>query len=501
MRSRKPVRSLVALAALATVVWSCDESTDPRGPGSLSVSAQVQSQDNFFEYGISVDDGTPRRAFVGQTLFFTENGLAHGEHTVEVVDVPQPCTGTAPKTVTLRGDDTAAVIFNIACPRTTGDLRVTVTTTGSDIDEDGFQLTVEGVPGPTLPANGSITFTNVPPDVYLLGLSGAEPNCTLPADQNATVTAGQLTTVTFAVTCTPVGVLRFTTSVTGDDRDPDGMLVTIDGATRRLVVSGATNVRVPVGTRSYTLTDQQPNCTMTGPESGTHTLAAGDTVDVTTGLACTTIPAGTPGTTTLTEGAADTLPNQFNGPSSYDILGMNTRYSPGFMIVAIRFQKSVQSPATNLITALYGYLEFDIDESATTGKPAFANSFGGAASQGVDYFTDFFDTDTASVQLIRSPTASQPFFDGGRVRVRYDADSLVVFVPLNKLANDDGKMTVTMLLGTGDRPNDIAPNTGQAGVQPPAPLLAARAGNMTRITLDPTPKSPAPTSGTWRRNP
>lgn len=499
MRSRKPVRSLVALGALATALWSCDESTDPRGPGSISVSAQVQSQDNFFEYGISVDDGTPRRAFVGQTLFFTENGLAHGEHTIEVVDVPQACTGTAAKSVTLRGDDTAAVIFNIACPRTTGDLRFTVTTTGTDIDENGYVLTVDGLPGPTMPANGSITFNNVPPDSYTFGLTGAEPNCTLPPDQTVNITAGQLTQVNFTVTCAPVGVLRFITSVSGADRDPDGMLVTVDAATRRIPSSGTTNVRVAVGTRTYTLTDRQPNCAATGPTTGTHTLAAGDTVVVTTGLDCAAIPAGTAGTTTLTENAADTLPNAAP-PGAYDILAVRTRYTPGFMILSVRFQKTVETPANFTETAQYGWIEFDVDESSATGKAPFINSFGGSSTQGGDYFVDFFDTDTAAVQLIRTPTTSGPAFDGGRVRVRYDADSLVLFVPLEKLGNDDGKMTVTMVLGNGLRPTDIAPNTGQGTVQPPAPMLAARAGNMTRITLDPTPKSPAPTPGTWKPN-
>lgn len=488
-----------ALVSLAAFAIACD-ATEPRGPGSISVSSVAQSQDDFFEYGITIDGGTPRRAFVGQTVVFTQGGLAHGAHTVAIVDAPPACTGTGTRNVTLRGDDTVAVIFTINCPRTTGDMRVNVTTTGVDFDPNGYLMTFNSQIVTELPTNGSVTFNFIEPGTYTVGLADVAANCTATPQQSVTISSGQLSTVSFTVTCTAVGILRFVNSITGADRDPDGALVTVDGVSSRVTFGGTTNVRVPAGTRSYSVSDVQPNCTVTGPTTGTHTLAGGDTVTVTLAADCSAIPAGTAGTTTITEAAGDTLPNPSNGPGAYDIIGMNARYTPGFMILAIRFQKAVQSPATGLASALYGYLEFDIDESGSTGKPAFVNSFGGNSSQGVDYFLDFFLTDTASTQLVRTPTPSQPFFSGGRVRVRYEGDSLVVIVPLNKLANDDGRMTVTMVLGTGDRPTDIAQNVGEARVQPPAPLLALRGDAQTRVVLDPTPIAPAPTAGKWRRN-
>ena len=478
---------------------SCSSSTEPHGPGVIAVSAIVESPDNFFEYGVRIDNGNAIRAFVGQDLSFTQNGLSNGNHTVSVVDVPEDCTGARARTVSLKGD-TAAVVFSLSCPRTTGDLVITIETTGVELDEL-YSLTVNGLPGPELGVNGSTTFNGVPPNSYVLGLTDVEPNCSVPAEQTATVTAGQLTTITFSITCNPVGVLRFVTSTSGQERDPDGILVTIDDVTTRIGGTGTTNVRVATGTRSYTLSDHQPNCSLSVPASATLTLAPGDTVTIAADLSCASIPTAAAGIVTLAETPGDTMPRPPGTPASYDVLGMSARYVGGFLILGIKFQKPLISPATLDPAALYGYLEFDSDVNSSTGKEAFVNAWGGSSTQGVDYFTYFWFTDTASMQLIQSPTRDGPFYDAGRVRARFNGDSLVLILPLSKLSNTDGRMSITMLLGTDDRPTDIAPNTGQAGVQPSAPVLAARRAGSAgmRVVLDRKPIVVPVESGAWKR--
>jgi hypothetical protein len=479
-RSRKAGRSLSALFALTVGVWSCDESTAPRGPGSISVSSQVQSQDAFFEYGISIDNGTPRRAFVGQTLLFTENGLAHGEHTISVVDVPSACTGKGSRTVTLQGDDTASVIFNIACPRTTGDLRFNVTTTGVDIDQDGYELTIDGGPGPILMPNSSVTFNNVPPDSYTFGLTDVASNCTTPAAQTVTVSVGELTTVNFNITCAAVGVLRFMTSISGEDRDPDGLLVSVDNVTTAIAASGTANVRVPVGTRTYQLSDQQPNCTLTGPATGTHTFAGGDTVTVTLSASCTAIPMGTM-VSSVSEAAGDTFPKPTNSPfASHDITTITSRHTPGFFILVIRFGKSIVAGGPDNPAGLWGYVEIDLDENAATGYPAFVDQdeFGGSTAQGVDFGLIFHSIDSVSMIVANLPTPPSPATLAGRVRSRFESDSLTLFLPLNKLG-DDRKFTLSTGLGPADRVSDIGPNSGSVAVQLPASIVAVRSSSAT----------------------
>lgn len=493
---RRPIPIFLALVALAA---ACD-STSPRGPGAIAVSSMAQSQDNFFEYGISIDNGTPRMAFTGQPLNFTQTGMAHGDHQVSVTGLPTACTGTGARNVSLNGDDTAAVIFTITCPRVSGDVTVTAATTGTDLDPNGYLVLINDSPAAQVSSNGTTTLRFLPPGSYSVSLADVAPNCTVPPAQTVTVTAGGTATVNFAVTCAAVGVLKFVTSATGQDRDPDGLLVQIDnGSAARLPANATTNVRVPVGSRTYTLSDIQPNCT-TGSTTGTHTVAAGDTVTINADLACTAIPMGTVGST-ATDPAADTLPNPSNNSvSSYDILGVTGRYSPGFLVLVVRFNKAVINPSTGAAGAVYGAIDFDVDENSATGKTAFVNGFGGNSTQGADYFVDLFDSDSVSAQLVRTPSNSGAAFDAGRVRVRYEGDSMVVQLPLNKVGGDDGKMSVTFLHGTLDRPTDIAPNAGQIVVQPATPILAQRA-TLTREAVATTPIFVRQTPGKWGRKP
>jgi Tol biopolymer transport system component len=86
---------------------------------------------------------------------------------------------------------------------TTGTLQVSVTTTGTDIDPDGFQLSVDGAPGQSLPANGTVTWTGAGGS-HTLAISGLAFNCDLiAAPATATLTLGQTTHVDVSATCTP----------------------------------------------------------------------------------------------------------------------------------------------------------------------------------------------------------------------------------------------------------------------------------------------------------
>jgi hypothetical protein len=489
--------TFVTASALAS---ACD-STEPRGPGAISVSAVATATDAFFEYGIAIDGGTPRRVFVGQSVFFTQTGLAHGGHTVSIIDTPPACTGTATKSVTVRGNDTVPVVFTIGCPRTTGDLHITVATTGNDIDQNGYFLTINGQIVDQVPANSIADFSFIPPGSYTVALSDVAGNCTTPAPQVANIAVGQVTNINFSITCTPVGVFRFVTSVTGADRDPDGALVQVDGNATPIAFTGATNVRVQTGSRSYSIADVQPNCTVTGPTTGTHTFAAGDTVTVTLDVSCSAIALGTAGSAG-TDAAGDTLPNPGNNANpAHDVLTVRGRYATGFLIMVMKFARAVTPITPQNLGGLVGYVEFDLDESTATGQSAFINEFGGNATQGVDFAVLLHQMDSVSMTAVRVGNDNAAV--AGRVRARFDGDSIIVFLPLNKL-NDDGKLTVTATIGTNDRPTDLAPNTGQTLLQATGPIVAARAGGSGASQRMPALSSDwidYRKAGNWKRKP
>jgi hypothetical protein len=417
-RHGAPLLLISILVGVINGVSACDN-TAPRGPGAIAVAASATAPTDegvFFQYGIAIDNGTPRTAFVGQPLLFTQPGLAHGQHTVSVTGMssaPSNCTGAESRDVAVQGDDTTNVIINIVCPST-------------------------------------------------------------------------------------MGTLRFVTATAGPDGDPDGLVATVGTRVVRTLPNGAADVRLAAGTHNYVLSDVQPNCTLSGSASGSVTVTVGATTTVTVNLTCTAIGMGTMAFTT-SEPTADTLPNDGNAPSpAHDIVGVTGRYAPGFLIFVTRFTKPVASSSTGASSALHGFIEFDTDENGGTGIPPVINAYGGSAQMGTDYVVSFFENDNVSAELLRS-TGTGSVSVVGRVLARYEGDSVIVLIPLAKIA-DDGNLAAALTLGTEDRPTDIMPNTGVIIARAPAAIVADRAMR-SREPVAPGRTLDALPSGKWKMKP
>lgn len=463
-RSGTSLATVVVLAALA----ACSDSTDPRGPGSIFItsSADLVEPGNFFSYGISVDDGTPRMANPFEDVNFIVNGLAHGAHTVELTDMPSTCNaGTNSRDVNLRGDDTALVVFEITCARTTGDLRVVVATTGPDQDADGYMILANGSNAGPIPANGQVNFQFVPPATYTIALTGVAGNCTASPPQNAVITAGVLTTINFTVTCTQSAVVRVVSSTTGSDVDPDGIILRVGTAPPTRFPHGTAYMRVPTGTMTYDFTDVQVNCTLADAATGSITTVAGDTTTLTASTTCSSVGYGVAGTAAA-DPVGDTLTNTSDPDRAHDVVNVTPRYAPGFIILVLRFAQPVGSVGTANPAGLQGWVEMDTDESTTTGVAPAINFFGGSANQGVDHAVVLWEGNATSVLLASVTTDTTTH----RVPMALEGDSVIIKIPLAKLAGDDGRMSVTMVLGDDDRPTDIAPNTGVILARPSGAL-------------------------------
>lgn len=460
----------LVIAVVSLVAAACD-STEPRGPGSIFVTSSVASPEpgaSFFQYNIIVDNGSPRIANVFESVSLFVNGLAPGAHEVRLDGVPTYCdAGSNPRAVTLRGEDTALVVFNIACQRVTGDLRVNITTTGQDQDLDGYVLIVGSATAAFLASNGQFTIPFVAAGNHTLTLTDIADNCTANGPPNVTITAGQLSTVTFTVTCTPVAVLKVVSTTTGEDVDVDGFAVSTGSAASavRVPAVGTAFMRINTGTVNWQLTDIQPNCTPTGSTSGSATVAAGDTVTIEAAATCTSIGYGSAGTT-ANDAAADTLSNGASNPSSaHDVVQMTARYAPNWLIVVARFAKPVGSLGTGP-GGLYAVIDFDLDESVATGAQPLINAFGGSANQGSD---KRIVIDEGQARLLTAlPTDTLLHL----VPMVMEGDSVMLKIPLEKLANDDGSLSITAVIGTADRPTDIMPNSGVFLARPSASLLA-----------------------------
>ncbi len=75
----------------------------------------------------------------------------------------------------------------------TGDLRVTNTTTGSNLDPDGYTVTVDNTTSQPMATNGSTTFTALAAGDHSVALSGVAANCSVAEanPQTVTVPGGQ----------------------------------------------------------------------------------------------------------------------------------------------------------------------------------------------------------------------------------------------------------------------------------------------------------------------
>jgi hypothetical protein len=243
-------------------------------------------------YGVSVDGGSAQPIGVNGSLSFT--ALSAGSHTLTLSGLASNCTvnGVNPQTVTIVAGATTTSSFAMICAATTGSLTVTTATTGADLDQDGYSVTVDGnaAGSQAVTTTGSVTFAALLAGSHTVGLSGLAPNCTAAANpQTTSVVAGSATTLGFTISClTTHGDLKVTTSTTGVELDPDGYAVSLDGGAPQ-TIAGNGSVTFPAltaGSHSVTLSGLAANCTVSGANPQTVTAVAGTTTTTSFAVSC-----------------------------------------------------------------------------------------------------------------------------------------------------------------------------------------------------------------------
>jgi hypothetical protein len=114
-------------------------------------------------------------------------------------------SGTTYQTVSVTAGGTASAPFAVSCAPTgsgSGTLTVTTSTTGSNLDPDGYTLTLDGTTSQPIGINDGVTVT-VPAGDHPVALSGLAANCALGGANPTTITvpAGGTGSAAFAVTC------------------------------------------------------------------------------------------------------------------------------------------------------------------------------------------------------------------------------------------------------------------------------------------------------------
>ena len=274
---RTPHAALALSLLAAHLVGGCRDGPVAPASGALVVwlaPAGVDFDPDGFT--LSVDGGPGRPIRPGVPFRIEYN--TPGSHSLRLMGYPENCQvdGANPRVVEVVLGREMPVTFVMTCVPRVGSARVITTTTGDEIDVDGYRLTVDDEdeyygPGTPVAANGTVTLNNLYAGEHVLALRGVARNCTIEGSHRRTVNIpfGGSIDVAFAVECVTSGALQVTAATSGADPDANGYQVRLEGAGFDSLASIAaggsvTASRLPPGEYRATLRDVSPNCDIVG---------------------------------------------------------------------------------------------------------------------------------------------------------------------------------------------------------------------------------------------
>jgi WD40 repeat protein len=173
-------------------------------------------------------------------------------------------------------------------PPVPGQLRLQVLTSGTDLDANGYTVSVDGEAAKAIPVDTNMLVTGLTAGSHSVVFAGVAGNCH-PAEPDSTsvsVASGATLLVKFDVACEPR--LDILASTTGSDPDVE-YLAGIDTGSWHLLDANGTVLKlagVPAGAHSLRLAGIAPNCTLTGSASRPINVPADTIATVTVDVTC-----------------------------------------------------------------------------------------------------------------------------------------------------------------------------------------------------------------------
>jgi hypothetical protein len=193
-------------AALGPALGACEsERLRPSSHGDVEVSAPTSGSDPDGDgYSVTLDGGGARFLALGGSITFSD--VAAGTHELQLSGIAPNCgvAGANPRAVTVSGGEVARVSFEVRCGvAETGAFLIAVTTTGDDLDPDGYLLAVAASPVQRVATNDVALFADLTPGAHLVTLKDVADNCALAGEnpQPFTVVAGKTLRISLAVQC------------------------------------------------------------------------------------------------------------------------------------------------------------------------------------------------------------------------------------------------------------------------------------------------------------
>lgn len=296
MRNWPAPNAVPLIAALA--IWACGACTPgaPSSPDDTTGSILIEVSSSGVEvpdrFQVTVDDGPS--GSVSSNGSVTLQGISPGAHAIELVAVPSNCIvdGPNPRETVVAEAGTSAVSFTVSCeavPR--GNLSVTTTTSGADLDPDGYGVSVDGGSAAPIGLEDTLTFSELSVGDHQVEVTGLASNCAIQGEnpRSLPVADGQTTPTTFAVVCEiTTGSIRVSVFTTGFFQDTNGYIVDLDGRAVEEVELNDTVIFEPVAPGNHTLTldDIRSTCQVDGDNPVEVLVTAGVTADVEFRVVC-----------------------------------------------------------------------------------------------------------------------------------------------------------------------------------------------------------------------
>ena len=259
---------LNTLSMLAALLLGCGE--DLMGPrrGMIEVTSVTTGDPTDPDgYTVSLDGDAGRTLGANATLLISD--LPTGSHDLTLSGIATNCvlTGPNPRSVSVTRDGPVQATFELLCTSATASIEITTTTSGENLDTDGYLATLDGNPGRPIGSNGTITFTAVPAGSHGVRLTAIAPNCTAGQNPRTVAVAGDPVTVRFDIVCgPPIGSVLVSTVTGGLNLDQDGYAVSLDGGDPLTIDSNGsmTVSSLPAGDHTLELSGIATNCAVAG---------------------------------------------------------------------------------------------------------------------------------------------------------------------------------------------------------------------------------------------
>lgn len=212
---------------IAGKVWACT--------GDLSVNTST-SGDGTDSDGYYLRIAGLENRHLNANGGFIETDVPTGDYQMELDSVAQHCSvaDSNPRTVTVPNNGSASTTFEVSCAARTTDLQVTASTSGQDLDSNGYQVVVDSSTSKSVGINGSVSFDSLQTGDHQVELRDIAQQCYTRDDNPRTVPVSEdsLSTTAFEVTCVsaPEGTFVFTSTRASGESDQELYTMNADGS-------------------------------------------------------------------------------------------------------------------------------------------------------------------------------------------------------------------------------------------------------------------------------